>query len=42
MAALSRLAEGFGVNTFIVEQEAYPVSSMESARVNAEYLKKIL
>jgi sugar phosphate isomerase/epimerase len=42
MADLSRMARRFGVDTFIVEQEAYPVSSMESARVNAEYLKKIL
>lgn len=42
MASLSRMAEGLGVETLIVEQEEYPVSSMESARVNAAYLKKIL
>lgn len=42
MAELGRVAAGFGIEKLIVEQEEYAVSSMESARINAEYLNKIL
>lgn len=42
MKALCELGRSLGIEKFIVEQEAYPVSSMDSAEKNAAYLKEIL
>lgn len=42
MKAVIETARSFGTDTFIVEQEAYPVDSLISAAVNAGYLKAIL
>lgn len=42
MKALCEKARAKGIDRFIVEQEAYAVSSMDSAEKNAEFLKEIL
>lgn len=42
MQALCKMAREKGIDRFIVEQEAYAVSSMVSAEKNAKYLQEIL
>lgn len=42
MKALCEMAKELGIDKFVVEQEAYAVSSMDSAEKNAAYLKEIL
>ncbi|MFN4146895.1 MAG: sugar phosphate isomerase/epimerase family protein, partial [Runella sp.] len=40
-ANILKTAKKAGVKHYIVEQEQYPVSPMESMKVNAEWMKKL-